>query len=219
MIVPTRPSWSGRPHWACRPAWSRSPAYGTLLPSKPTGMSWPSNDRRSLARLSCDRAVGMPARSDAADRASITCVVPVPPIANGTLGLVHTDPVERHHRSGRRPAEQRAGHGRTPATRNGAGRPARAALAGAEGDETHHERGRLGSRHARESSSMTPMPDALSSAPRAAATVSRWAPTTTCCAAGSKPGGSATTFCDVPAPTGTPHESPAGTGTGVCVTA
>ena len=45
---------------------------------------------------------------------------------------------------------------------------------------------------------MTEMPEALSSAPGATGTVSRWAPTTTCGSFASKPAGSAMMFCDVP---------------------
>src|SRR5690349_4954355 len=56
------------------------------------------------------------------------------------------------------------------------------------------------------------MPEALSSAPGATATVSRCAPTTRYGDRASKPRGRATTLTDVPASTGTPHESPAGTG-------
>ena len=48
--------------------------------------------------------------------------------------------------------------------------------------------------------------------PGATATVSRCAPTSRYGAPGSNPFGRATTLADVPAPTGTPHESPAGTG-------
>ena len=61
-------------------------------------------------------------------------------------------------------------------------------------------------------SSSTAMPDALSSAPGATATVSRWAPTTTYGDRASKARGRATTLTDVPASTGTPHELPADTG-------
>src|SRR5690349_13093186 len=56
------------------------------------------------------------------------------------------------------------------------------------------------------------MPEALSSAPGATATVSRCAPTTRYGDRASKPRGCATTLTDVPAATGTPQESPAGTG-------
>ncbi len=62
--------------------------------------------------------------------------------------------------------------------------------------------------------SRTPTPDALSSAPGACGTVSRWAPTSRCGSPGRRPGGVATTLTERPAPTGTPHETPAGTSTG-----
>ncbi|MDF2748509.1 MAG: hypothetical protein K0S98_2796 [Propionibacteriaceae bacterium] len=65
----------------------------------------------------------------------------------------------------------------------------------------------------RASWSMTAMPEALSSAPGAVGTVSRWAPTTTCGFRESKPGGSAITFADLPRLTGVPQEFPAGTRT------
>jgi hypothetical protein len=62
------------------------------------------------------------------------------------------------------------------------------------------------------------MPEALSSAPGATATVPRWPPTSCQERAGSNPGGAATTFAEYPASTGTPHELPAGTGTRCRVT-
>ena len=85
-------------------------------------------------------------------------------------------------------------------------------LLAAEGHEDHRVTPPGADDQRRAVSSSTAMPDALSSAPGATATVSRWAPTTTYGDRASKPRGRATTLTDVPASTGTPHELPAGTG-------
>ena len=87
-----------------------------------------------------------------------------------------------------------------------------ARLLATEGHEDHRHAARRGATSARAVSSSTAMPDALSSAPGATATVSRWAPTRRYGDRASKPRGRATTLTDVPASTGTPHELPAGTG-------
>ena len=82
-------------------------------------------------------------------------------------------------------------------------------LLGTEGHE--HDRHRVPASAAiRASSSMTATPLALSSAPGACGTVSRWAPTRTYGWPGSRSGGRATTLVVLPASTGMPHETPCG---------
>ena len=63
----------------------------------------------------------------------------------------------------------------------------------------------------RASSRTTATPLALSSAPGACGTVSRWAPTTIGGASGEDPGRRATRLSVCPAPTWNPADSPAGT--------
>ena len=122
-----------------------------------------------------------------------------------------TDAIERDHGAQSLGVPRRTDARPSRATRSGARFPSRSA-APRRRRPRRRPASRVGSAAAsRAVSRTTATPEALSSAPGACGTVSRWAPTTRRARPGRRPGGRATTFHVSPAPTGTPHELPAGT--------